>query len=204
MIIVTIMNCQGVLISRDSLLANQSTTQKNIFQSRAGKSDDQRRFMLKTNLVPWIAAVANVGGEVAFNKKWSAMVDVWFAPWKISQKHSIKTIALFPEIKYWLKNNFKGSFFDIHLSVAWYNIRYNNSRYQDRNRPLLVGGLGYGYKLPVSDHCAFEFSLGVGMFSTTYDRFYNIPNGALIDSKVTTYWGVDRLGITFVYNLTDI
>ena len=33
-----------------------------------------------------------------------------------------------------------------------------------------------------------------------YDTYYNIPNGARLDSRSRDYWGITRLGINLVYN----
>lgn len=154
--------------------------------------------------MPWVAAIPNLGIEYGFNDHWSAALDVMFSPWKISENHSIKTVALMPEGRYWLKNNSRGSFFNIHANVAWFNIRWNSYRYQDVSYPLLGAGIGYGYRLPVSSKFCFEFTIGAGMFVTKYDRFFNVENGALADTKVTTYWGLDKIGINLVYMISEL
>ena len=162
------------------------------------------KLLLKSNVVPWAVTVPNLGIEYKFKEKWSLAMDVYYCPWKLSDKFSVKTVALLPEGRYWLKTNDKGSFFSLHLNVAWYNVRYNSYRYQDDKIPLLGGGIGYGYRLILDDKWGLEFSIGAGMFSARYNRYYNVENGALADTRKTTYWGIDRLGITFTYNLADL
>lgn len=159
---------------------------------------------LRSNILPWIVTVPNLGAEYIINDKWSALIDIWYCPWKLSEKFSVKTVALLPEARWWLKSSSKGSFFNVHLSVAWYNVRVNAYRYQDTDRPLLGGGIGYGYHLPVDKHWSFEFEIGAGMASAKYHRYYNVENGALKDTRVTTYWGIDRLGVTVTYYLCDL
>ena len=159
---------------------------------------------LKTDIVPWGLAIPNIGAEISLQSKWSLALDVLFCPWKISDRFSVKTVAILPEGRWWLKSNKKGSFFNVHLNVAWFNVRANNYRYQDSGRPLLGAGIGYGYRLPLNKRWSFEFEVGAGMANTKYDRYYNVANGALKDTRVTTYWGIDRASISVAYFLCDL
>lgn len=159
---------------------------------------------LKSNVIPWAAAVPNLGVEYVIARKWSASVDVWFSPWKVSDKYSVKTAAILPEIRFWFKDSSKGSFINLHFNVAWFNVRANRYRYQDKGTPLLGAGIGYGYRVNIDRHWGFEFEIGGGVSRAKYNRYYNIPNGALKDSRSTTYWGLDRLSLTFSYNLCDL
>ena len=174
------------------------------FQTVAPQDSYQQQLRIKTNVLPWLGAIPNLGAEYVIGDKWSVDLDVWFCPWKISDRYSIKTIAIFPEGRWWLKRNNKGSFVNVHLNIAWFNVRANAYRYQDTSRPLLGAGIGYGYRLKLNDRWGLEFEIGAGMAHTKYDRFYNVPNGALKDTRVTTYWGIDRLSVAFTYHLWDL
>ena len=173
------------------------------FQTIAPQDSFQQQLRLRTNVLPWLVAVPNIGAEYAIGDKWSATLDVWFCPWKISDRYSIKTVAIFPEGRWWINRNNKGSFLNVHLNLAWFNVRANAYRYQDTSRPLLGAGIGYGYRLKLNDRWGFEFEIGAGMANIKYDRFYNVNNGALKDTRVSTYWGIDRLSIAFTYHLGD-
>ena len=175
-----------------------------LLQTKAPENSNPSQIYLKTNLVPWGAGVANLGAEFSFEKHWSMAVNVWYCPWKITERHSLKTIAILPEARYWFKNNSKGSFLDLHINLAWYNARWNDYRYQDTGQPLVGIGLGYGYRLMFSNRWGIEFTIGAGIAHTKYDRYFNVSNGALIDTRKTTYMGIDRVGITFVYNLSGL
>lgn len=174
------------------------------FPIKAPDKGEPDRVSLKTNVVPWLATIPNIGAEYAFKKNWSAAIDLWYCPWKLSERFSVKTAAILPEARYWLKNNREGSFFNIHITVAWYNVRFGNFRYQDDGRLLLGGGIGYGYKLNINDKFGLEFNIGAGVATTRYDRYFNVPNGALRDTRSTVYFGIDRLGVTFTYNLAEL
>ena len=159
---------------------------------------------LRTDILPWSLTIANIGAEYCIDTKWSVVMNVWFCPWKISNRFSVKTVAILPEGRWWLKSTKKGSFFNVHLNLAWFNVRANDYRYQDCGRPLLGAGIGYGYRLPVNKRWAFEFEIGAGMANTKYNRYYNVANGALKDTRVTTYWGIDRASVAVTYFLSDL
>ena len=159
---------------------------------------------LRTNILPWAIAVPNIGAEYVIAEKWSLTFDILYCPWKISDHFAIKNISILPEGRWWLKTSQKGSFFNIHADIAWFNARLNDFRYQDQSRPLLGAGIGYGYRLEINPKWGVEFEIGAGVANMKYDVFYNIPDGALKDTRVTTYWGIDRLGVTFTYHLCDL
>lgn len=174
------------------------------FPVKAHAPVPEQSLRLKTNALPWLLAIPNVGAEYTIAPKWSAALDIWYCPWKISDKFSVKTVAVLPEGRFWLKNVRKGSYFNLHLTVAWYNVRANAYRYQDTGRPMLGAGLGYGYRLELSSRFGMEFEIGAGMVNARYDRFYNVPNGALKDTRVSTIWGIDRLAVSLTYHLCDL
>lgn len=174
------------------------------FPVTAPYSTSGSALILRSNALPWLITIPNIGAEYIIAEKWSAVLDVWFCPWKLSDKFSVKTVAILPEGRYWLKTYKRGSFFNVHLNIAWFNVRANDYRYQDTSRPLLGGGIGYGYRLEFNDRWGIEFEIGAGVANTKYNRYYNVANGALKDTRVSTYWGIDRLGVTFTYYLCDL
>lgn len=174
---------------------------RNSIYSEVSSKHDIR---VHTNILPWGIAVANVGAECGIGKKWSVVLDILYSPWKISDKFSVKTVALLPEGRWWLKDSRKGSFFSLHLNIAWFNVRYDAYRYQDTGRPLLGAGLGYGYRLPVGSRWSFDFEIGAGMANMRYDRFYNVENGALKDTRISTYWGIDRAAVSISYLIGNL
>lgn len=174
------------------------------FAVKAPAPSFQKELRLRSNVLPWLVTVPNLGAEFTLGRHWSASIDVMYCPWKLSERFSVKTVALLPEARWWLKDSGRGSFFNIHFNVAWFNVRANSNRYQDTSRPLLGGGIGYGYRLNLNHRWGLEFEIGAGVCNTKYDRYYNVDNGALKDTRVSTYFGIDRLGVTFTYNLCDL
>lgn len=162
--------------------------------------EKERYFAVKTNFVPWAAAILNAACEIQIGSSISVTVPVWWSPYFVSKKYSLRTLFIQPEVRYWLKTPGYGHFFGFHPGVAWYNLRYKDIRYQDTELPLINAGISYGYSLKLNNHLNAEFSLGIGYAKTKYDRFYNIYNGAKIDSRQTSYWGIDRFELTLVYH----
>lgn len=159
-----------------------------------------RYVAVKTNVVAWAAGVANLEGELQVGRHLSIDLPVWWSPYFISDRFALRTLFVQPELRYWMKTPGSGHFFGVHGGVAWYNLRLNDWRYQDVERPLINGGISYGYSLRLNSHLNAEFTIGVGYVNTKYDRYYNIENGAVADTRETSYFGVDRVGISLVYH----
>lgn len=154
---------------------------------------------VKTNILPWMATIMNLEGEIGFSGKISLAIPVWYCPWFIGDQKSLRILFLQPEARWWFSSPGKGHFLGIHASVAWFNMKYNKYRYQDRGRPLLGAGITYGYSLRFKKNWGLEFSAGAGYVNTRYDRFYNVFNGRLHDTCVTSYFGLDHLSVSLVY-----
>ena len=104
-------------------------------------------------------------------------------------------------MRYWLKPEWKGHFFGVHLTAGQFNISVDkNTRYQDVNGMYGVG-IDYGYALKFTEHWGMEFNIGAGYIYTKYNSYYNIKNGACFDTSVKNYWGVTRCGISLIYRI---
>lgn len=166
----------------------------------AKASPSSARYLgVKTNLAAWAGTIMNVAADVQVAPHWSVELPVLWCPWYIGSEHAVKTFTIQPEARYWLRQPGAGHFFGLHAHVGWFNVRWNRDRYQDTDRPLLGAGISYGYLLPFNDHWAGEFTLGAGYANMRYDTFYNIDNGARIDTRTKNYWGITRVGISLVY-----
>ena len=158
-----------------------------------------RYVAVKTNLAAWAGTIMNLAADVQVSEHISVELPVLWCPWYVSDKHAVKTFILQPEGRYWLARPGEGHFFGVHAHVGWFNVKWNRDRYQDTSRPLLGAGISYGYLLPLGEHWAGEFTLGAGYANMKYDTYYNIGNGARIDTRTKNYWGITRVGISVVY-----
>lgn len=158
-----------------------------------------RYVAVKTNLAAWAGTIMNLAADVQVSEHFSVELPVLWCPWHVSDKHAIKTFTIQPEGRYWLARPGKGHFFGVHAHIGWFNVKWNRDRYQDTSRPLLGAGISYGYLLPLGEHWAGELTLGAGYANMKYDTYYNIDNGARIDTRTKNYWGITRVGISVVY-----
>lgn len=177
----------------------EATPEKEQRQPEKQAASSGRYLGVKTNLAAWAGTVMNIAADVQVGRHMSVELPLLWCPWHISHKHAVKTFTLQPEARYWLSAPGTGHFFGLHAHVGWFNVRWNRDRYQDTDRPLLGAGISYGYLLPLGDHWAGEFTLGAGYANMRYDTYYNIDNGARIDTRSRNYWGITRVGLSVVY-----
>ena len=154
---------------------------------------------LKTNIAYDAAALANLAFEMQLSKHISVELPVVCSFWDLNQKHAVRTVALQPEGRWWLKQAGAGHFFGLHANIAWFNVKWDDNRYQTGGQPLLGAGLSYGYLLPISRHWGAEFTVGAGYAHANYNTYYNIDNGAQIDTGSLNYWGITRIGLSLSY-----
>lgn len=187
-----------------------NTPQADVKQSKktAGKPKREprqrntpKRYMaLKTNLAYDAIGIPNLAFEIQCSKHISIDLPVLFSGWDMSRKHAIRTFAVQPEARWWLEKSGTGHFFGVHAHMVLFNAKWDENRYQNTNRPLLGAGLSYGYKLSFSNKWGAEFTLGAGYANMKYNTYYNINNGALIETKSRNYWGITRLGLSLSYS----
>ena len=168
-------------------------------KSVSAPQTSSRYVAVKTNLAAWAGTIMNLAADVQVSEHFSVELPVLWCPWYVSDKHAVKTFTIQPEARYWLSKPGKGHFFGVHAHVGWFNVKWNRDRYQDTDRPLLGAGISYGYLLPFNAHWAGEFTLGAGYANMRYDTYYNIDNGARIDTSTKNYWGITRVGLSVVY-----
>jgi hypothetical protein len=168
-------------------------------ESVSAPQTSSRYVAVKTNLAAWVGTIMNLAADVQVSEHFSVELPVLWCPWHVSSKHAVKTFTIQPEGRYWLARPGKGHFFGVHAHIGWFNVKWNRDRYQDTSRPLLGAGISYGYLLPLGEHWAGEFTLGAGYANLKYNTYYNVDNGARIDTRTKNYWGITRVGISVVY-----
>lgn len=173
---------------------------KEVTAPQKKKENGSERYMaLKTNIAYDAAGLPNLAFEMQFSKHISVELPVICSFWDISQKHAVRAVAIQPEGRWWLKQPGAGHFFGVHAHVAWFNVKWQEDRYQNTDRPLLGAGVSYGYLLPLSKHWGAEFSLGAGYTHMKYNTYYNIDNGAQIGTETRNYLGITRVGLSLSY-----
>jgi hypothetical protein len=161
---------------------------------------------LKTNLIGLGLGISNIGIEADLAKHWSLAIPIYYSAWNyFSPTIKFRTLGVQPEVRYWFKENNTGLFLGAHLGVASYNIATDGlTRFQDHNgkSPAWGGGISVGYRMPLSKkhpNWKVEFTVGAGAYALYYDKFYNLEDGRLFDSRRRTYFGVDNAAINISY-----
>ena len=161
---------------------------------------DGRYMALKTNIAYDAIGVLNLDYEVQVHSRMTVDIPVMWSLWDAKPDKALRIAAIQPELRWWMgQETGKGHFFGLHAHVGWYNLKWDDRRYQDTGRPLVGAGLSYGYKLPLSEHWGAEFTVGFGYANMKYDTYYNIDNGAQIDTRIRHYWGPTKVGASLVY-----
>lgn len=166
-------------------------------------------FRIKTNIVGAALSVANLAVEFDFGKHWSVNVPVYYADWHYYTGSDVRFcgLSILPELRYWPTANRK-FFVALHGGAVWYDIATGGSRRfkdHDGNSPAVGGGLNVGYRLPLSSRPTnrwhIEFGIGAGFYHTRTDRYENIPDGRLLDTRRKNYVGIDGLNISISYSI---
>ncbi len=163
-----------------------------------------RVIRLKTHIPELFLLSGNVAAEIDLFGPVSLHFPIHYSAldW-FSSTVKFRNFAIQPELRY----NFsrvRGLFAGAHFGLAWFNVATGGDwRYQDKDgrSPLMGGGLGMGYRIPLGSGSRWEleFSLGAGVYSIDYDRFYNEPGGAWAGSGSTTWLGLDNACISITY-----
>ena len=171
------------------------------------------RFYIKSNLLGWAVAQANLAIEFDFAPHWSFAFPIYYSCWDyIKSTIKFRTLTYQPELRYWPrwgcgKGN-EGFFVGAHFGLSYYNYAFDGKeRWQDRDgkTPAIGGGVAIGFRMPISRNKRWrmEFTAGAGVYPLDYDVFENTPNykdGPLIDRRKKTYIGLDQLAVTFSYS----
>lgn len=160
---------------------------------------------VKTNAVGLSMLIANAGVEIDVHPKLSVNIPVYYSGINyFKQTLKFRFLGFQPELRYWPgpKHRFYAGF---HLGVAYYNFAWGTDwRYQDKGgkTPTWGGGVGVGYRLPLDkdERWNVEFTAGAGLYDLNYDRFYNVPNGALESSNRKLFIGLDNVAVSFSYS----
>lgn len=185
----------------------KATTQQKVTEKRNKKptkikaTETRNRYnAIKTNIAYDAIGILNLGYEIQVHRKMTLDIPIMWSFWDAKREHSIRTVALQPELRWWMNDETgKGHFFGFQTNLAWFNLKWNENRYQDTGRPLMGAGLTYGYKLPLGNNWGAEFNIGLGYVNMKYNTYYNIENGALINTRLRHYWGPTRLGLSLAY-----
>ncbi len=166
-----------------------------------------RSWHVSTNVLAWTLGMTNLMGEYDFGCHWSVALSLYYSAWNYAKAtRKFRAFIFRPELRWWLGEGHRGLFVDGHIQMAAYNFALPGWEYRIQDvggrHPALGGGIGVGYRLPLgrSGRCAAEAAIGVGVYHLEYNRFVNEENGALVDRRERTFFGLDNVSVSVVYN----
>lgn len=166
-----------------------------------------RSWHASTNVLAWTLGMTNLMGEYDFGCHWSVALSLYYSAWNYAKAtRKFRAFIFRPELRWWLGEGHRGLFVDGHIQMAAYNFALPGWEYRIQDvggrHPALGGGIGVGYRLPLgrSGRWAAEAAIGVGVYHLEYNRFVNEENGALVDRRERTFFGLDNVSVSVVYN----
>ena len=157
---------------------------------------------MKTNAAYLAAGVTNIGAEMALGDRWSIDLPIVYSPYTLARSYRLRFLYAQPEARYWLGRPLRGHFLGLHANIGVANVSLNGRYRYQTPRGFYGAGLSYGCALTIGGGWALELTAGVGYFHTGYDTYdnINVPDGQRRrKGSALNYWGVDKLGVTFVY-----
>lgn len=170
-----------------------------------GINRNNHSLLVKTNAVGWGMLAMNMAVEYDVSRAVSVVLPVYYSPFNYGNR-KLRTFCVQPGVRYWFER-VDGLFAGAHVGVATYNYAKKGSTYRyqdsDADSPLFNIGVDTGYRLPLDKYHRWcvEFSLGLGYAYLHYDRFFNIPNGAYVDTCTKNFFGIDHVGVSFGYRI---
>lgn len=157
--------------------------------------------ILKVNALTLPLLVPNLGVEVQPLDHWSISVPVYFTAfnwWYGNRK--VRVLATQPEVRYWLRDDLSGVFFNVHGAVASFDIAPGgNFRYESGKTPMWDAGIGIGIKKNLGDsRWGLEAGLGLGYVKGKYDYYY-VSDGSQAGNGEFDYFGPDQAFVSITY-----
>ncbi len=166
-----------------------------------------RSWHASTNVLAWTLGMTNLMGEYDFGCHWSVALSLYYSAWNYAKAtRKFRAFIFRPELRWWPGEGHRGLFVDGHIQMAAYNFALPGWEYRIQDvggrHPALGGGIGVGYRLPLgrSGRWAAEAAIGAGVYHLEYNRFVNEENGALVDRRERTFFGLDNVSVSVVYN----
>lgn len=158
---------------------------------------------VKTNLLYWAGAAANLEAEVYFAKRWSAMVEGVYTTWDMNlYKKNYAVNEISPEVRYWLgkrKGQYRGLYVGVYGHIGQFDYMFKD---QDTGNTgdYYGGGISLGAYLPFTRHFGMELGLRGGFVHASYDRYYEkCPVFMYRESGTTNYFGLTGAKVSLVY-----
>ena len=179
-----------------------------VFAVASASNASAQKVGIKTNVLYDLTTTVNLGLEIALGHDFTLELPVNYIGWQYGDT-TWKHFLVQPELRYWTCSRFNGHFFGIHGHYARFNVggikfldgidffkARRDMRYQGQ---LYGGGISYGYQWYLGPRWNLEATIGVGYARMCYDVIPIVSCGEIIKDATHDYWGVTKVGVTFIY-----
>ena len=164
---------------------------------------------VKSNLLYDLTTTFNVGVEFCLNDCLSLDILGNYNPWTFSNNKKFKHVLVQPELRYWIREPYKGHFAGAHLMYSSFNagninLPFNilsgleNYRYRGNGYGL---GLFYGYQWALAPHWSIEGAIGLGHMYMDYTKYECDPCGMDIGKGHKHYFGATKAAVSLIYTM---
>ncbi len=183
----------------------------------AGTADAQK-VGVKTNTLYWATTTPNIGLEFALADRWTVELAGGWNPFTIDARKNIKAkhYLVTPELRYWFCESFNGHFVGVNGNFTQFNaggILFPSAFYKVDSKGIFIdelqyarsegwaaaAGVTYGYAWPISRRWNMEFTLGLGLWYSSYDKYETRPCGLFKGTNLRKVLGPTDLGLSFIY-----
>jgi len=163
---------------------------------------------IKSNLLYDATTTLNLGAEFRLSNHLTFDLPFNYNPWTFSDNKKIKHWLVQPELRYWVNESFKGSFWGLHVHGGQFNTAKIIDSY--RYEGWLAGaGISYGYRWNFSNHWGMEATIGAGYAYIDYTKYTaegTSPDGCKtcgqkLSSDNVNYWGITKAGLSLIYTI---
>ncbi len=157
------------------------------------------KIALRANLLRWATLTPDLGIEWRIHRDWSIQVNGTWTSWSWEDKNRRYALwELSPEVRYHIGKEKRG-YVGVMYHAGQFNYKLSDTGKQG---DLMGGGLTGGYLLKLNGSFALDFSLGIGCTHADYEK-YTVTDGVRVrqGKEKKNYWGVNRAGITLVWQL---
>ena len=168
---------------------------------------------IKTNMLYDLAAVPNVTAEFYIGRNWSVSAGGMYAWWsKHSRNRYWRIYGGEIGVRRWFgsaaaRKPLTGHHMGAYLGALTYDFEWGKRGYMGGlphgtifDRCMIVGGVEYGYSLPVSSRLNIDFTIGLGYFGGKYIKYDPVNGKYFEDSEVRlNYFGPTKAEISLVW-----
>lgn len=154
---------------------------------------------LRTNAIPWILLVPNVGVEYKIDDHIGLIVDGGWARWNLNSQNKYWRIwNVAPQVRYYVGEH-KYNYIGAQYTMGEYNLTGDQGKY-------IGGGLTFGHQFYASENLRLDLGLSLGyLYLYDKEKYHRKGNVNCCSEGKTSngYWGPTTLSVTFVWKLFD-